>query len=831
MDHRTASRTALTPGVFAARLRQTVADDPTAPIVAGVQGSGGHGKTTLLNALFQTYREAGVQVRTTPGGHGDCAVLIDDAHHLDADSLRALRMVAESPGSRLIIAYRPWPRSPAMSELIGVLSRTGPPVLLGALTLEEVAEQVQQVLGVAAPHALVERIYVQTGGVPRLVGRVLAALSAREVGPSGELRIPKFVLEQFHHELDQLDSTARASLTAVAVGAAPHPRLLAWLLNISTEAADTALSAIRTCGLLNSDDALFPIARQAVLALTPWERRLAILRPLVDAQMQRGGPVLGLVQPLLGAEVALLPEATMATAFGKAGDEALLEAPALAAQLYDAAVSAGIPEASVAARRARATAECGDLDEALRLADRVLVDETTSDRALGVQVASTVMAHRGLLSRSADLCSWSVDNIRWPGDLASAVVGLLGTGELDQARELLRTSRDPGPPTSASGAAKKLAEGMYESISGSPTVALSALVRAVSLAEPVGRNTLVPDTSAAVAAVVAMHCGEFDVAESIVDRVLESGAGGPMLQVRHRLLAAWLPLLRGDTAAAGARLAAAGDPAKMEVRDRLHAVALETGIANRDNDVATLSEVRGRARKAIAEHPVDLFTLLPLGEFVVTAARLREPDWLAPYLAQAWALLSNLGNPPLWTLLLHWKCLHAAIVLEDLDMAKQHVAALIEVADHTALSGPMSEGGQAWMQVLSEDIDQDVVERAARGLHAAGLAWDGARLAGQAAIRTTDRKAMLGLLECARSLQGKPPRPKSMKSDSGAELLSGREKEVAELVLAGNTYKQVGKRLFISAKTVEHHIGRIKQRLGCTSREELLTRLRGLLDA
>ena len=66
-------------------------------------------------------------------------------------------------------------------------------------------------------------------------------------------------------------------------------------------------------------------------------------------------------------------------------------------------------------------------------------------------------------------------------------------------------------------------------------------------------------------------------------------------------------------------------------------------------------------------------------------------------------------------------------------------------------------------------------------------------------------------------------------ADSDADLLSEREKEVAELVLAGLTYKQVGKRLFISAKTVEHHIGRIKQRLGCANREELLSRLRELL--
>lgn len=69
-----------------------------------------------------------------------------------------------------------------------------------------------------------------------------------------------------------------------------------------------------------------------------------------------------------------------------------------------------------------------------------------------------------------------------------------------------------------------------------------------------------------------------------------------------------------------------------------------------------------------------------------------------------------------------------------------------------------------------------------------------------------------------------------MGDEPGSEALSGREQEVVELVLAGLTYKQIGKRLFISAKTVEHHVGRIKQRLGCTSREDLLARLRELVE-
>jgi DNA-binding CsgD family transcriptional regulator len=52
---------------------------------------------------------------------------------------------------------------------------------------------------------------------------------------------------------------------------------------------------------------------------------------------------------------------------------------------------------------------------------------------------------------------------------------------------------------------------------------------------------------------------------------------------------------------------------------------------------------------------------------------------------------------------------------------------------------------------------------------------------------------------------------------------------VAELVVSGLTYRQIGDRLFISAKTVEHHMARMRQRLGATSRPDLLARLRTLV--
>jgi DNA-binding NarL/FixJ family response regulator len=61
-------------------------------------------------------------------------------------------------------------------------------------------------------------------------------------------------------------------------------------------------------------------------------------------------------------------------------------------------------------------------------------------------------------------------------------------------------------------------------------------------------------------------------------------------------------------------------------------------------------------------------------------------------------------------------------------------------------------------------------------------------------------------------------------------LLSERELEVGRLILAGLTHKQIGARLFISAKTVEHHVARMRNRLGADGRNELFGMLRNLID-
>ncbi len=277
-----------------------------------------------------------------------------------------------------------------------------------------------------------------------------------------------------------------------------------------------------------------------------------------------------------------------------------------------------------------------------------------------------------------------------------------------------------------------------------------------------------------------------------------------------------------------------------EPRDDVVLQAVEVGLARRSSDLPGLVRAWVRAREAVVRYPVDLFTLLPLGELVVAAARLRDGERLRPHLAEAQALLARLRDPQLWATSLHWNGAQAAILADSPDALRPHAAALVAAARTSPYAAALAGAGRTWLRVLSGDVDPDEVVSVGEQLTAVGLGWDGSRLAGQAAARATDPRARSVLLGCARSLadsagcETAPSVPVPRPAGEGTPAvvtgtLSDREREVARLVVAGQTYRDIGGRLYISAKTVEHHVSRMRQRLGAGTRSDLLARLRAEL--
>jgi DNA-binding CsgD family transcriptional regulator len=776
-----------------------------------VVAPGGYGKTTLLHHLGTVL---GTTVHTGPFDQvTDDVLVVDDAHLLDDVDLALLRTAAAR--TRLVVAARPWPRSAALAELLDLAQEQLVPAPF-------TKEQVKACLPAGRrTDALAEFVHTETGGVPGFVDRLARTLDGQKA------EVPVAALAEFRPELARLDDDVLRFMLAADAGVGLHLDLLVDLLGRDAAAVGEIVEAARSTGLVGTAGALLPIARRAIRALVPVERRAWMRQRLAELQLARGGQVLALVRPLLGTGIG---GAAAATAFEAAAAEALPVDPALSARLYEAAVTAGRPPLQVAARRAEALALAGDLDGALRLADEVITTESAAQRRHAAGVAAAALAHRGQLFRSAQLYRWSGTE----EGKHFATLGLLGIGDLADARELRGQASSDGPPTSLSSALTLMTNGLHESVAGTPTTALSMMVRAAGLLEPVGRGVLLPDSPAALGALLALHYGELATASSLLDRAVAAGTGGAPLAMRHQLLRTWITMVRGNLTAAAEQLTGLRGT-HLEPRDWLFAVAIELGVARRAGDTNTLGRAWLQAGEALLRHPMDLFTILPLGELMVAAARLREEARLSAHLDQARTLLKGLGNPPLWATPLWWGGLHAAVIADQVDVAEEHVEAMERAAAKDEQFGTVAAAGRCWAELMAGKVDPDAVEDASRGLHAAGFTWDGARLAGRAATRTSDRKAMVRLLDCARLLQGKPVAARRVLDEPQATIpevtLSERELQVAELVVSGMTYKDVGDRLFISAKTVEHHVARMRQRLGASSRSELLSQLRTLVGS
>ncbi|MEQ0562381.1 helix-turn-helix transcriptional regulator [Amycolatopsis sp. NEAU-NG30] len=778
----------------ARQLLDRVSADPGAPLRLAVVAPGGYGKSVLLAALDRCYRDAGVE-----------AVLVDDADRLGPDQLEELLAGADGP---IVVAHRPAAVAPGWTLL-----------QLGPLGVDDIARLMTAVTGAPADPAAAAELHARSGGVPRLAERALLGR-----------------LEEFRPELDELDDDVLRYLIAAEAGAGRNLDLLCALLDRGPEQLPGIVEGARATGLLAPDDTLLPLAAAAVRDFGPPARRLTTVQRLVELQLADGLPVLELAQSLLGTGSS---GTSAAAAFAAAAGEALPTDARLATRLFEAAAEAGDRSSAVMTGWARAAALSGDLDTALRLGDGMLGDADAETRAAGAAIAATVLAHRGELARSAELYHWASrtaaqPTANWAGADAFAAIALAGTGDVDGARRLLDAPAPGVAPTLFAGAATRMARGITDSVSGCATETLSTLLGAAAMLEPALGGTLLPDSPAALAALTALHTGELALAESVLTRALDGRIGGDLLAVRHRLLLGWVAMTAGDLAtAAEHRDAVAGRP--LEARDELFFATLELGLARRASDLVGLQRSWNRAYQASMRQQTDLFSLLPLGELAIAAARTGAFAKLAGQLERAHGLLSRLSEPPLWTVSLVWHELHAAITLEDAEAAETHLATLSRHAHCGRHPQALATAAECWLAVLGGSFAPDAIAAAAAELHDLGLRWDAARLAGQAAIRTSDRKAMVQLLEAARQFQGTaarrdPGTTEPSAAGAGLAALSERELEVARLVVDGLTYKQAGSKLFISGKAVEHHMARIRGKLGAADRRELLATLRELLS-
>jgi DNA-binding CsgD family transcriptional regulator len=504
--------------------------------------------------------------------------------------------------------------------------------------------------------------------------------------------------------------------------------------------------------------------------------------------------------------------------------------PAARVRRLRAAVDAGATDLRSAL--ADALALCGDCAAAAALADDLLAAPEPGDRVAGARVAASVAAHDGNTAYAAELFTWL-------GPVPDAAVGSAAAivyaacGNLAAARQFMEFAYS-GPPTAAARAARSLAEGILLSVESPYPAAAARLGQAVA-GEHLRTPLAMPDSAPALVTLAALHSGDAVRARSVIGRATRAGAD-PVYATRHRLMQGWVRMQDGQLAAAAADATAAGDG--LHARDALWAAALRAAIARRGGDAGALQDHLAAGMEILAEYSIDLFSLLPLGELWMSAARMRQQDRLAPALDQAFGLLDALGRPAPWSPLLHWAGVHAGILAGDPTAVAPHGQALTALAQLSPFAAALAAAGRVWLQVLADRVDAAAVIAAARGLAGHGLTSDATRLAGQAALQTPDPKASALMLQVARDLKATigDASVDTVEAEPAARpgptttALSEREREVAELLVRGMPYRDIGAQLFISAKTVEHHVARIRRRLGAQSRSEMLSMLRAILD-
>ena len=391
----------------------------------------------------------------------------------------------------------------------------------------------------------------------------------------------------------------------------------------------------------------------------------------------------------------------------------------------------------------------GDHDDALRTLEVILADMDHAEFASAARVAAAIHARRGTLNRSAELLQLVA-----PDSLADAAaegaVALVGIGDVNAADRMLAASR-VGSPTATSAGWRLATTGLVQSVRGDGVAGLAPLLQAVTALAPVGRDSIMLDSPAALAALVALHLGELDLAESVLQRAIAADMGGPLLRRRHQILRAWVAMARGDVTEATAALESAGEPPTDDTRDLYVVHAIRVGIARRASDTGALADAWSQARTAVAGMSVDLFQLLPLGELLVGAAQLQDEHWLAPQLQEAESVLDRLGRPALWSTAFHWCGVQAAIVSDQPEALIPHADAISEAARVSRHAQTLAAAGHTWVRVLGRDVDAAAINAAVQGLSSIGLRWDASRLAAQAALHSQDRRVSLDLLNLARA--------------------------------------------------------------------------------
>ena len=679
--------------------------------------------------------------------------------------------------------------------------------------------------------------------------------------------MPPAVAAAIAAELAALPVGARALLDAAAVAGDPfEPDLAAAVAALGDDAALRALDELLAAALVRPAGAprrfafRHPVVRHAVYAATPGGWRLGAHARAADALARRGA---GAVRRAHHVEHAARQGDEAAIALlADAATELQSPAPATAARFHAAALRL-LPDgpderrARMQARLADAQAAAGDPESARATLTGALRSAGPDERlALTVALANQEwwlggheQARRRLHVALGDLpAEASPDRIRLR--LALGLTALLAC-DLDEAVAHCRDARDD---------ARTLGEPVFE---------LAALAGATLAEVSAARGHAGADALAASAAAL-----ERLTAEQLATRLPAFWMHGRARRGLGRFAAALADLERGiaiATETGRERVLLVLTVESVAVLVELGRIDAACAAAEEGVELARLA---GNPRLLLWAHAALASARLAAGDVAAAlrhagdaAATGAEPDFHGAG-QPGWALgaaLTAAGNaeqavpalraafgPGLGRVLPVDRPAAAAVLVEallalgDLPAAEAALAVAGAAAERAGTAHAAAVTGLARAAVLLARGEPEPSARAAaeaarlaREAPPAPLLHARARLAeGRALAAAGDRPAAVAALleaetaldgfgalrlrgEAVRELRRLGHRVVRAAPADGADPLTAREREIAELIAAGHTNREVAEQLVLSTRTIEAHLRSIFAKLGVRSRVEL----------
>ncbi len=775
-------------------------------------------------------------------------VVVDDAHWLDEASLEAILFAAhrlDAEGIGVILAARDADGRPVDRAGLTVLE-LGP--LDDAAALAVLAEDEALAASVATEIAAI------SAGNPLALRELPRSLTAQQ--RQGYVAIPAplwsghGVQAAFERELAALPDASQRALclaSALAAGEEASFDAAAAQLGLDRDALDPALDA----GAVRREDGRIafrhPLLRAAAYHARPSGDRRAAHAAIAATTPDR------LRSAWHRASAATGPDEEVAAALDAAADDARRRGAHGEAARASTRASELSPQAQAGARRAlvaaRDFAVAGHGERALELTRAAAGDEATRGEA--ELVRAHVLLRGGQSAQALELLEALAAAAARAGDrvgaarmLVEASLAHMLSGDLPR---LLSTAERA--QAKAAGHAPEL-ELLAVLICGEALVALGrsadgeALLRA---AEPLLHGA---DPLSEVAEVIGMGAlslvwlERFDRAEAVLGRLVDAGrAAGAAGRLGHPLsVRATLHWRRGRWAAAYADAAEAVALARDTQQLGTLSVALPP-LVRCEAALGRLDEARAHGREALAladaagVEATAMHALAALGFLELTVGR---PDEALAWLARADRIGREQGHGEPSMGFFAADHVEALARAGELEAARAALDVLVGQAQATG--GGWANAAAERCRLLLAD-DDEVETHAARALawhEPVDLPFERARTElalGQRlrrARRRADARTPLAAALSAFERLGAEPWAAVARAELRAtgvasaqptpapvEELTPHELQVALLVGQGMTNREAGAALFVSPKTIEHHLSAIYRKLGLRSRTQL----------